>query len=212
MSAKVIEVESIDGAGKTTAHAHIVATLRAKGQRVLETREVGSPHIPVCVALRKLILDPNTGMDGKAMEFVFAAMRVENQKFYESVKDQYDFIVSDRGLLSHLAYTDHNTSVEFTETFYKGVVTKMTNNPDVVVFLKLDPEIALARRHSRNGFVDAIEIKGPAFQEKVYQSFMKYIESEALNTVTVDASVSIEGVKGQLDLIVDAILDEKFNK
>jgi dTMP kinase len=202
MSAKVIEFEGIDGSGKTTAYNYLIAQLRAQGKRVLDTREVGNPHLPVCVALRKIVLDPVSKMDGTAMEFVFAAMRIENQRFYETVKDQYDFIVSDRGWLSHLAYTDHNVSSAFTDNFYTGVVSKITRKPDMVVFLKLDPEVALKRRNARNGFVDAIEAKGPAFQEKVYNSFIKYLELENLTHASIDASQSIEGVQEQLNYLV----------
>lgn len=199
MSAKVIEFEGIDGSGKTTAYTYFIEHLRGKGYKVLDTREVGSPHIPVCVALRKLILDPAAKMDGKSMEFCFAAMRVENQKFYESVKDNFDFIVSDRGWFSHLAYTDNNVSPEFTEELYVGVLSKYTKLPDAVIFLNLAPLTALERRSKRNGFVDAIEMKGPGFQEKVYQSFMKYIErSKPINVELIDAEESVEGVQTQL--------------
>lgn len=210
MSAKVIEFEGIDGSGKTTAYNYLIGQLRAQGKRVLDTREVGNPHIPLCVALRKIVLDPASKMDGTAMEFVFAAMRIENQRFYEGVKDQYDFIVSDRGWLSHLAYTDHNVSPEFTESFYGGVISKITRKPDLVVFLKLDPETALKRRNSRNGFVDAIEAKGPVFQEKVYGSFVKYLESEKLDSFSIDASQNIEGVQSQLNDIVKKITTTFF--
>jgi dTMP kinase len=205
MAAKVIEFEGIDGSGKTTAYTYFINQLRERGLKVLDTREVGSPHIPVCVALRKLILDPASKMDGKAMEFCFAAMRVENQKFYESVKDGYDYIVSDRGWLSHLAYTDHNVSAEFTKEFYVNVVDKHTKKPDLVVFLQLDPEVALKRRGLRNGFVDAIEAKGPAFQEKVYNSFMKYAKEGSLKLALIDAEEDIAGVQEQLRQLVDYV-------
>jgi len=198
MNARVIEFEGIDGSGKTTAWAYFIDQLKERGYRVLDTREVGSPHIPVCVALRKLILDPAAGMDGRSMEYVFAAMRNENQRFYATVADKYDFIVSDRGWLSHLAYTDHNVNPEFTQEFYMNVVVKHTKLPDAVVFLSLAPETALARRGKRNGFVDAIEAKGPGFQELVYQSFMKYIEQTGVKVELIDAERSVEGVQEQL--------------
>ena len=38
-----IEIEAIDGAGKTTALKYIAEKLRSKGLVVVETREVGAP-------------------------------------------------------------------------------------------------------------------------------------------------------------------------
>lgn len=210
MSAIVIEVESIDGAGKTTVHSYIIKKLREKGKRVLDTREVGNPHLPVCVELRKLVLNPTSKLDGKSMEFIFAAMRIENQKFYETVKNDYDYIVSDRGLLSHLAYTDHNVNTYFTDDFYGGVVMPLTRNPDLVLFLEIDPETALKRRNARNGFVDAIEAKGPEFQRKVYSSFIKYIRkletNENLQYRFIDANGTIEEVQQKLDFVIETSL------
>lgn len=200
-----IEFEGIDGSGKTTAYDYVCDRLTDLGFKVLRTREVGNPHLPVCVELRKLVLNPERQLDGKTMEFIFAAMRIENQKFYESVKDQYDFIISDRGWLSHLAYTDNNVNPAFTDLFYAGVVSEFTVRPDYVVFLELAPETALARRSKRNGFVDAIEMKGPQFQEAVYNSFVKHIKNESNNfdVLRVDAEQDIEGVRSQLDSMVE---------
>lgn len=210
MNAKVIEFEGIDGSGKTTAMEYFANALEAKGFKVLRTREVGSPLVPVCVELRKLILNPETKMDGRSMEFVFAAMRIENQKFYASVKDQYDFIISDRGWLSHLAYTDHNTSHAFTRKFYIDVVGKETVRPDAVVWLDINPEVALERRNKRNGFVDAIEAKGPEFQRLVYGSFVNHLDAEhqlGVKVFDINANDTLEGVRSQLDKLVADIND-----
>jgi len=212
MLAKVIEFEGIDGSGKTTAMTYFADELERRGYKILRTREVGNPHVPVCVELRKLVLNPEANLDGRTMEFIFAAMRIENQKFYASVKGQYDFIISDRGWLSHLSYTDHNVSADFTNQFYNNLVSKETNLPDAVVFLDVDPEVSLARRHSRNGFVDAIEAKGQSFQVNVLESFRKYIDKYFYNNDTVrvtliDANQDLDGVKSQINNVIEDIVD-----
>jgi dTMP kinase len=206
MSIKIIEFEGIDGSGKTTAFEYFAKVLESKGLKVLRTREVGNPHIPICVELRKLVLNPEIQMDGRAMECVFAAMRIENQKFYNSVASKYDVIVSDRGWLSHLAYTDHNVSKEFTDNFYLNVIAKETRRPDTVIWLDINPEVALARRNKRNGFVDAIEAKGQQFQKLVYNSFLNHIEAETqlgVQVLSVDANQNIDGVQSQLNKLAE---------
>ena len=202
-----VEIEGTDGAGKTTGLKYLIGKLEEANQKVLETREVGSPLIPVNVELRKLILDPNSNMSGKAMELVFAAMRLENDRHYKAVGKDYNFIVSDRGWFSHLAYTDHNESPEFTQKLYMDFLQDMTDLPDVVIYFAVDGETALARRIRRGEEADVIELKGPEFQEKVRSSFEKYMsQNEKVQYIRIDATQSLENVKKQIDSAVDSLL------
>lgn len=210
-SALKIEVEGTDGAGKTTALKYMIEQLQKRGSKVLETREVGNPHIPVCVKLRQTVLDPESNMSGEAMELVFSAMRFENDRLYRKIAQDYDVVVSDRGWFSHLAYTDHNVTPEFTSDLYLNFMKKYTLLPDVVIYFAVDTQTALQRRVKRGeGMADAIEMKGVGYQELVRGSFVKYIESsEGVRTYTVDANDTIEGVRAQMDEIVEDLLGVK---
>lgn len=205
-----IEVEGTDGAGKTTALKYLLEKLQQSNRRVLETREVGSPLIPSCVKLRQLVLDPESNLSGEAMELIFSAMRVENDRFYKSVGGEYDFILSDRGWLSHLAYTDHNVSKQFTDDFYLDNISKITSLPDVVIYLSVDGETSLQRRIRRGEEADVIELKGPEYQEKVRQSFQSYMNyyrgQDSFTIINIDATQDLEGVKKQLDNAVETLL------
>ena len=200
-----IEIEGCDGSGKTTALKYLIAQLEGLGKGVLETREVGSPLIPINVKLRETVLDPESNLSGEAMELIFAAMRFENDRFYKTVGDQYDFIVSDRGWLSHLSYTDHNVSTKFTEGLYLNFMSKVTDMPDAVIYFSVDTETALSRRVSRGEGMDVIEMKGVEFQEKVRESFEKYLNDPSIvgtKIFVVDANQDLAGVKSQIDEIV----------
>lgn len=215
MSIKVIEIEGLDGSGKSTSVSYIKDKLEQYGYKVLLTREVGSKLIPTCLQLREIVLNPNISLDGKSMEFIFAAMRIENQRYYDSVKDQYDFILSDRGWLSHLAYTDHNVDKDFTETFYKDVVAKHTTPPDYVVYLDIDPSVAARRRNVRGEVEDAIEQKGVDFQRKVGDSFKIHLSegtaNEDFKAFIIEAAGEIPEVRHQLDRAIISIMKEYNN-
>lgn len=204
MKAQRIEVEGTDGAGKTTGLKYLIEQLQANGQHVTETREVGSPLIPVCVDMRKTVLDPESGLSGAEMEIVFAAMRVLNQAHYRKIENKTDFIVSDRGWLSHLAYTDHNESVEFTEKLYTDLLGKFTELPNIVLYFNVNTETALQRRQKRGSGMDVIEMKGVEFQDKVRDSFLKYIDQlpADVKVFMIDANQDIDGVRRQLDEVV----------
>lgn len=209
-SALKIDVEGTDGAGKTTALKYLIERLQASGKAVLETREVGSPLIPVNVEIRKAVLDPESGLCGEAMEVLFAGMRILNEQYYKRVKTAYDFIVSDRGWLSHLAYTDHNVNAEFTDRLYT-ILEEITPMPDIVVYLSVNTETALKRRIKRGEGMDVIEMKGVEFQEKVRVSFNARMEEMNIyspDTVLflVDANEDVNGVREQIDAIVGKIV------
>jgi dTMP kinase len=209
-----VEFEGTDGAGKTTGLKYFIEQARKRGLTVIETREVGNPNVAVCVKLRELVLDPNSGLCGESMELVFSAMRYENDRWLRTLGNQAaapDLVVSDRGWLSHLAYTDHNVSEEFTARLYLDVVGKDTLLPDVVIYFAVDTQTALKRRVKRGTGMDVIEMKGVEFQEKVRDSFEKYIDqleaTPEASTVfyDVDATQDILGVEKQLDSILDLI-------
>jgi dTMP kinase len=202
-----IEIEGTDGAGKTTALKYLIEQLQANGSKVLETREVGSPLIPINVELRKLVLSPDSGLSGEAMELIFSAMRFENDRLYKQVGKDYDFIVSDRGWFSHLAYTDHNVSKEFSRDLFLKFLQNYTALPDVVIYFAVNTETALKRRVSRGGAVDVIEAKGIGYQELVRESFEKYLITQAsgIKIFRVNANDTIEGVREQVDRIVNIL-------
>lgn len=200
-----IEFEGTDGAGKTTGLKYFIEQARARGLTVTETREVGNPNVPVCVKLRELVLSPDSGLCGEAMELIFSAMRYENDRWLKGIST--DLVVSDRGWFSHLAYTDHNVSEDFTERLYQGLLAQETALPDVVIYFSVSTETALKRRTSR-GTSDVIEAKGVPFQEKVRGSFSKYMRQygSKIRFYEVNANDTIEGVRKQLDTILYQIL------
>lgn len=211
--AKVVTLEGCDGSGKTTMLKYLIDQLRPLGYKVLETREVGNPHIKVCVKLRELVLNPESDLDGAEMEMIFSAMRLRNERFYRSVEREYDFIVSDRGWLSHLAYTDHNVNEEFTNMLYMNLMAELTTMPDAVLYFDVNTETALKRRVKRSEGMDVIEMKGVEFQEKVRESFLEHIanlKNQSPNTEVfmVDANKSILEVQKRVDKIVSALILE----
>jgi len=212
----VIEVEGVDGVGKTTAFKYIKEKLAEKF--LLTTfRENGNELVPECLKLRQIVLDPESNLSNTAMEMLFSAMRVENKAYLKGYAERCEQLRSDkqasalvdRGWLSHLAYTDHNVSKEFSEQFYGFYIKSLTYVPNYVIYLEAPREVTLARRADRGLPADKIEAKGDEFQGRVKSSFEQYIEDPtnyANLLFRVDASGTKESVAHQLDQAVDAIL------
>jgi dTMP kinase len=108
MGTRYIVFEGVEGVGKTTQTKKLVEYLRSKGHSVLETKEPGTPHSPLTMTLRGIMLDnqydKELTMAGR--EFVSQAIRsVHLERVIKPALDAgIDFIVQDRGILSGLAY------------------------------------------------------------------------------------------------------------
>lgn len=206
-----VEIEGTDGAGKTTGLKYFIEQAQKRGITIMETREVGNPHIQSCVKMREFVLDPANKLSGEAMELLFCAMRFENQKWMDSLKSKGqtpNILISDRGWFSHLAYTDHNVSAKFTEDVYLKFMQQETTKPDIVIYFSVNTDTALARRVKRGGDMDAIELKGVEYQEQVRGSFVKYLNEHTAKggaVFTIDANDTIEGVRAQLDSILNVM-------
>ena len=105
--AKYICLEGTEGVGKTTQTRKLVDTLRARGYAVLETKEPGSPHSPLTMTLRGIMLDNqyDSQMTRPAREFISQAIRsIHLEQVIVPNLYKYDFIIQDRGILSGYAY------------------------------------------------------------------------------------------------------------
>lgn len=209
-----LEFEGTDGAGKTTGLKYFIEQAKNRGLSVVETREVGNPNIPICVKLREIVLSPESNLDGRSMEFIFSAMRIENDLWLQKLQGvdgkRPDLVVSDRGLFSHLAYTDHNVSKEFTAALYEDLVMNETSMPDVVIYFAVNTDTALKRRQKRGTGMDVIEMKGVGYQEKVRESFEEYLSYASggdIRIFNVDANQDVQGVQRQLDGILDTVFN-----
>jgi dTMP kinase len=207
-----IEIEGVDGCGKTTALKYLIERAKKRKLKVVETREVGNPHIPICVKLREIVLDPKSGLSGEAMELVFSAMRIENDRWLKELQktESPDLVVSDRGWFSHLAYTDFNVSTVFTQRLYVNLMGLITAMPNVVIYFRVNTDTALKRRVKRGTGMDVIELKGVGYQEDVRKSFENHLDQAKrfnpdMRIFEVDANQDVLGVQKQLDRILDQL-------
>ena len=211
-----LEFEGTDGAGKTTGLKYFIEQAKKRKLSVVETREVGNPNVPICVKLREIVLAPDSGLSGEAMELIFSAMRIENDLWLKNLqkdKNPPDLVVSDRGWFSHLSYTDHNVSTTFTQRLYTNFLGIITEMPNVVIYFRVNTETALKRRVKRGGAVDVIEAKGVGYQEDVRKAFELHLaQAKSYSNIKifeVDANQDVVGVQKQLDRILDQLYSTK---
>jgi dTMP kinase len=72
---RLITIEGIDGAGKTTLAAGLMEALRARGVELSALREPGG--VVVAERIRALVMDPDLAVDPRAEALLYAAARAQ---------------------------------------------------------------------------------------------------------------------------------------
>jgi dTMP kinase len=142
---RLIVLEGIDGAGTTTQTELLAAHLRGRGRRALATREPSDG--PVGRLLREMLLGQHRTASGEpvagaTMALLFAADRVDHlQREIEPALAAGGDVVTDRYLLSSLAYQAEESNRGWVATLARGV-----RPADLTILIDLPLEVAAARR------------------------------------------------------------------
>lgn len=193
MLAKYVCIEGTEGVGKTTQVENLYQYLTHKGFKVLKTKEPGSPHLPITMQMRGLMLDAqfDDQLTIESRELLSQAIRsIHVQKLIVPALLEYDYIVQDRGAISGLAYGEACGNNElwllqlmlkiFDPLFEaKGTERVFGEVYDSVICLNGNVSIGLDRAiNSKKEFEagDAMEARGSEFMEEV-RSNMKYFGS-----------------------------------
>jgi dTMP kinase len=184
--------EGTEGVGKTTHTQKLVDYLRSKNFKVLQTKEPGTPHSPLTMQLRGIMLDRqyDEQLTAPARELISQAIRsIHMEKVVLPALNQYDYIVQDRGVLSGLAYgsacgNDIDRLSSLAE--YSTESSRHLLNDgiyDSIIYLKGDTSAGLkkalqAKQEFEAG--DAMEAKGDSFMQEVSINMDEL--SQAFNT------------------------------
>jgi len=201
--------EGTEGVGKTTQTQKLVDYLRAKGYKVLQTKEPGTSHAPLTLQLRAIMLDKqyDEQLTAPARELISQAIRsIHMEKVIIPALPEYDFIIQDRGILSGLAYgTACGNDVEMLSILANYVTQPALSSLvdgvyDSIIYLKGDTSAGLKKAlQSKQEFAagDAIEAKGNSFMQTVSSNMDDM--SQAFNTrvVSVDGK-NIEEVFSEI--------------
>jgi dTMP kinase len=178
-----ITFEGLDKAGKTTQIELFCDYLRTLDLPFMFTREPGGN--PVSERIRALLLDPESRMHPMCEVLLYAASRSE---LVESVIEPAlmggENVVCDRYVDSSIAYQGfgRGLGMEAVRTINEHATRGIA--PDMTVYLRIAPEVALARAA---GPKDRIEGAGAAFYARVFGGYEALCEAECGRIVAIDA-------------------------
>lgn len=197
--------EGTEGVGKTTQTQKLVDYLRAQGFKVLQTKEPGTPHAPLTMQLRGIMLDKqyDDQLTAPARELVSQAIRsIHMEKVIMPAMGEYDYIIQDRGVLSGLAYGSACGNAIEDLSFLAAYVTDpamaVLNDGiyDSIIYLRGDTSAGLKKAlEAKQEFAagDAMEAKGNSFMKVVSNNMDELSHGFNTKVVSVDGK-SIEEV------------------
>src|SRR3990172_3771036 len=144
MRGKLITLEGIDGAGKSTHLAWLAELFRQRGFTVQVTREPGGTVLGE--KLRQLLLDPENPMYPETeVMLMFAARREHLEQVIEPALARGDWVVCDRFTDASFAYQGGGRGVEWARLTQLEAWTQRGLQPDLTLLFDLAPEIGRQR-------------------------------------------------------------------
>lgn len=175
-----IALEGIDGSGKSTQSKLLAKKLAERGHSVYETFE---PTDGMIGKLIQKILREHTELSAEALALLFVADRFEHSKQIQNALDAGKIVVSDRYLLSTLAYQGaQGADIEFLKQLHVSLP-----KPDLTIILDIEPEKSLSRTSTEEKF-EKLE-----FLSKVRQKYLELAGAEK-NVAVISAEVDKENL------------------
>ena len=205
MRGKFITLEGMDGAGKSSHVAWIADWLRARGHRVLVTREPGGT--PPGERLRALVLNEPMDLRTETL-LVFAARQEHLVTRIHPALEAGEWVLSDRFTDATYAYQGGGRGLPAAALGDLEDWVHGDFQPDVTLYFDLSVEIARARLAAMQSAPDRFEREDPDFFERVRSAYLERARRNPHRIHVIDASKPLDEVKKS----VEALLVNVFEK
>ena len=189
-----ITIEGIEGVGKSTQIAAIVAALEAQGRKVLLTREPGGTELGE--AIRDLLLSTDyPPMDQRTELLLMFAARAEHiySRIIPALEDGI-WVISDRFTDASYAYQGGGRNIPIDKISGLEQWVQEGFTPDYTFLLDAPVEIGLARARNR-GPQDRIEQEDMDFFQRVRDLYLQRAGQEPNRFRVINAANSEMDVK-----------------
>ena len=194
MQGKLITIEGLDGAGKTTVIKNVLKRLSNHSElEFVYTREPGGNQI--AEQIREVILNQkNSNMDAVTETLLYAAAR--RQHLIEDIKpmlEQGKIVICDRFVDSSIAYQGVGRDVGYDKVKQINDLIIDEIKPDLTLYFEIEPEVGLKRiSDHRIDEVNRLDKEEVNFYKKVAQGYRQLIKNnpERFEIINADQSIS----------------------
>jgi dTMP kinase len=193
---RFVTVEGVDGAGKSTHIAWIAARLRARGAKVIVTREPGGT--PLAERLRELVLAQP--MDAVTETMLLFAARADHvgQVIAPALKAG-TWVLCDRFTDATFAYQGGGKGVPAELIAHLAQVSHDGLLPDRTLVFDCPYEVSRERLNGTGRAPDRFEREDREFFERVRQAYLALARSDPERVRVIEAVGSVSDIQKQIE-------------
>jgi dTMP kinase len=190
---RLITIEGLDGAGKTTLASELQRELSARGHEVVLLREPGG--VQVSERLRELVKDPGLEIGARAEALIYAAARAQLvEEALEPLLKAGTWVLLDRFVDSSLAYQGGGRGLGVDQVRTINEFATGALEPDRTLLLEVDPQLGRSRSRNRDEPVDRLESEEDEFFERIRASYEELAARQPERIRRIDAGASPDQV------------------
>ena len=190
---RLITIEGVDGAGKTTLAAELVARLQEEGEPVVLLREPGG--VDAAERIRALVTDPEVSLGGRAEALLYAAARAQLvEERLRPLLEAGTLVLLDRFVDSSLAYQGAGRGLGIEAIAEVNRFATGGLQPDRTLLLRVAPEVGRRRQTARAAPADRLEREAQAFFAAIACAYDSLAAAEPARYRVIDAEAPFDQV------------------
>jgi len=200
---RLITIEGLDGAGKSTLAHGLLNSIAARGSHAEVLREPGG--VELSERIRALVADPTLAVSARTEALLYAAARAQLvEERLQPLLRRGVLVLLDRFIDSSLAYQGAGRGLGVDQVRDLNQFATGGLEPDRTLLLRISPAAGRARQQGRTLEPDRIERESESFFATVAAAYDELASAEPRRIRTIDASQPAERV---LAAALDAVED-----
>jgi dTMP kinase len=203
---RLITIEGLDGAGKTTLARGLADALLGHGVAVRLLREPGG--VAAAERVRALVKDPQLELGARAEALLYAAARAQLvEQALEPALTRGEWVLLDRFVDSSLAYQGAGRELGFEQVRAVNRFATGDLQPDRTLLLRVEPALGRVRQDGRGEAPDRLEREHDDFFARIATAYDALAAAEPQRIRVLDASGDAPTVLAQALAALEDLLD-----
>jgi dTMP kinase len=193
---RLITIEGLDGAGKSTLATALAQAIEARGASVELLREPGG--VVLSERIRELVKDPALEVGARAEALLYAAARAElvDERVGPLLEDG-SWVLLDRFVDSSLAYQGAGRGLGIEQVRAINLLATGGLTPDRTLLLRISPTTGRDRQQTRGAEPDRLEREGDHFFQAIAAAYEQLAQTEPQRIRTIDGEQAATRVLAQ---------------
>jgi dTMP kinase len=188
---RLITIEGLDGAGKTTLAASLHQAIRSRGIDACLLREPGG--VRAAERIRELVKDPDAQIGPRAEALLYAAARAQLvEEALAPLLARGSWVLLDRFVDSSLAYQGAGRGLGIERVRAINDFATGGLRPDRTLMLRIDPPLGRARSRARAQPLDRLEREQDQFFIRIAAAYAELAAAEPGRIRTIDGGQAPE--------------------